>query len=123
MIQTAFLLPFLSLCISLSWMATAKTVCERKSDFVVIYHTILWQIIQSALMLCVIAAIIIIIFKVSLLAALCYLGIGFGTIFVSQFTVSLILVLIFGYEYIGAILPPLCAIASAVWMFLQINSL
>ena len=104
-------------------MACVKTACERNYDYIEIYDTGLWHFIQLATILCLLIAIIIIIFKVGFLSALCYLGIGIGTIFIGQFTVTLILVSIFGYQYLGAIMPALSAIASAIWMFTQIGSL
>lgn len=123
MLEPAFLIPFIWLCLSFSWSVCAKTACERNHDFVLFYDSPLWSMVQFLTILSILVAIIIVIVKVSFLSALCYLGIAIGCIFLGQFTTSIILVGIFSYSGLGSVLPLLSCIGTAIWMFIKTGTL
>lgn len=123
MFNIDFVIPFICLCLSFSWTACTKMACKRNYDDVVILDSPVWSYTQLLTILSIVIAIIIVLVKVGFLASLCYLGIALGCVFIGQFTTSVILVAIFGYQFLGAILPLLSCIGTAIWMFSQISSL
>ena len=121
--NSEFLVPFLALLLSISWLLYAKAACESNYESVVFFDTVLFNMITSILLLCAVAGLIISWIAGGFMVFLAYLGIAIAAIYIARFTTSRILVAIFGYAGIGGcILPPLCAIASAVWMFSNIST-
>ena len=121
--NTEFLIPFIALLVCFGWISSANTQCERNYDYVHFYNTGLFQMVILAIAACVVAGLIISWVNAGFLFFLAYFGIAIATIFISRFTTSPILVSIFGYQGItGIILPILCAIASAIWMFCKAGS-
>lgn len=118
-----FLIPFICLCVSFSWSACAKKTCEKNYDYVYLYNTGLWNILQFLLMLSIIAGVIIVWINLGFLMALAYFGIAVGSIIINQIVLAYILIAIFSYQGIGAIAPTICGIASAIWMFIKSGSL
>lgn len=123
MLELSFLIPFICVCLSFSWMACAKAACNRNYDSVAIVDSPIWPFIQTLTIICLMIALVIVIIKAGFLAFLCYLGIALGCILLGQFTVTLILVLIFGYEGLGALFPPISCIGTIIWMFSSVSSL
>ena len=121
--NTEFLIPFIALLLSYSWTICSKALSERNYDDVPFYDTTLFNAILGIIVLCIVAGIIISWVNAGFLIFLAYLGIAVATIFVAQFTISPILISVFGYQGItGTVLPIICAIASAIWMLCQTGS-
>lgn len=114
-----FLIPFICLCVCLSWSICAKIQCDHNYDMVMFYESPLFLFIQVALAICIIIGVIIAWVNAGFLIALAYLGIAIGTIVLNMVTLAHLLISIFTYQGIGALLPLLGGVASAIWMFIQ----
>lgn len=117
-----FLIPFILLCISLSWLNSAKSASEGEFDSVYFFQTGFFYILMLLLALCILAGIIIAWVNAGFLIALAYFGIAIGSFLVSSATVNIILIAIFGYSGLGAIAPLLASIASAIYMFTKVGT-
>lgn len=117
-----FLIPFIALCICFSWSACAKGKCEQNYDSVAIYDTPLFTYMQLAIVICIIIGIIIAGVNSGFLVGLAYLGIALGAFFLNQLILAPILIGIFSYQGLGAIIHIICGAISAVWMFLKAGS-
>lgn len=117
-----FLIPFIALCICFSWSACAKGKCEQNYDSVLFYDTPLFMILQLVIVACIIIGIIIAGVNAGFLTGLAYLGVAIGVVLLNQLIFAHILIGIFSYQGIGAILPILCGIISAIWMFIKAGS-
>lgn len=117
-----FLIPFICLCVCLSWSICAKIQCDHKYDMVMFYETPLFLFLQFALAICIIIGVIIAWVNAGFLIALAYLGIAIGTIVINMVTLAHVLISIFTYQGIGALLPLFGGFASAIWMFIQAGS-
>lgn len=118
-----FLIPFIALLLSFSWISCSKAISERNLDFIPLYDTGFFNMMLGIIVLCVLIGLIISWVNAGFLVFLAYLGITVAVLLVAQYTVTPILISIFGYQGLGgAILPLLCAIASAIWMFCKAGS-
>lgn len=77
---------------------------------------------QLAIVICIIIGIIIAGINSGFLIGLAYLGIALGAIFLNQLILAHILIAIFSYQGIGAIIHIICGIISAIWMFVMAGS-
>lgn len=109
-------IPFIALVVSSTWLYRAEDICNRRYEDVPFYDTTFFTVIKAATL---------IILLVALISAWVVAGFGPGFIFlgilvagiIAQFIYAPILIAIFGVGGIGAILPTLCVIASAIWFF------
>lgn len=120
--NTGFLIPFIALCICFSWSACAKGKSEQNYDYVLFYDTPLFTYMQLTIVICIIIGIIIAGINSGFLIGLAYLGIALGAIFLNQLILAHILIAIFSYQGIGAIIHIICGIISAIWMFVMAGS-
>lgn len=114
-----FLIPFIILCICFSWSACAKGKSEQNYDYVLFYDTPLFSLLQIAIIISIIIGIIIAGINSGFLIGLAYLGVALGAFFINQLIIAHILIGVFSYQGLGAILPILCGILSAIWMFVK----
>lgn len=113
----SFLMPFLALCISFSWSACAKGLSDKNFDYIAFYDTPIFVFIQMALLVCIIIGVIIAGVNLGFLIGLAYLGSAIGVIVLNQLVFAHLLLAIFSYEGIGAVVPIISGIISAIWMF------
>lgn len=116
--EAEFLTSFICLCISFSWGACAKELCEKRYDFILFYETTLYSILQFTLLISIIVGIIIAWINGGFIIALSYIGITVVTNIISQIILVPILIYIYGYSGIGAIAPIACGLISAITMYI-----
>ncbi|MDE5810845.1 MAG: hypothetical protein K2H61_00885 [Muribaculaceae bacterium] len=112
-----FLIPFICLCISASWMFCVKKAAECAYEDVSLYYTPLWSFIILIFYLSIIIGIVIAGINAGFLIALAYIGVLIVTSFINQLIVAYITISIFGFQGLGAIAPVTAGIVSAIWMF------
>ena len=117
MIDTSYLIALIFVIISGGWMIKSKAVCAQNYDSVGIYDTPVHTFFVAASLICLLISLIINWANVSFLSTLCYVGITIGVGLINGLIVSPLLIKIFGYSGIGAILPIIASIASIIWMF------
>lgn len=117
-----FLIPFICLCVCLSWASCAKGLSERRYDSIAFYDTPLCSIITAIFIICILIGVIIAGIKAGFLIALAYIGVFIASVLINQLVIIHIILAIFGYSGIGALAPYICGIASAIWMFSQSGS-
>lgn len=117
MIDSSYLTALICVIISGGWMIKSKAICAQNYDSVGIYDTPIHTFFVIASLICLFISLIINWANVSFLSTLCYIGITIGVGFLNGLVVSPILIRIFGYSGIGAILPIIASIASIIWMF------
>ena len=103
-------------------MGCAKAASQRDHEFIPFYYLSIYNILFLLTIVCILVGLIICWINAGFLIFLAYLGIAVGIIFIGQFTIMHILIAIFGYGGIGALMPPLLSIISAIWMFTQVGS-
>ena len=115
----SFLIPFICLCLCIQWAAVAKLVAKQRCDDIPFYETPLCDIINIVLFVCLLIGDIIVWINAGFLICLAYIGVCVALAFISQFALAPILLSLFGYSGIGAILPYIGGVASAIWMFIM----
>ncbi|MBO7572523.1 MAG: hypothetical protein J6T48_10285 [Bacteroidales bacterium] len=118
MIESKYLIAVICFTICAGWPISAKTICEKNYDYVGIYETRLFAMFPTISIIAFLVSLIINWVNVGFLSSLCYLGISVGVGLVNGFIISPLLVMIFRYEGLGAIIPILANIASIVWLFI-----
>lgn len=91
-------------------------------DYIPVYHTPLYTFLQFALAICILVGIIIAGVNLGFLMGLAYFGITIGTVLLSLFIIVRLLIAAFSNQGLGAVLPVLCGIASAIWMFVNMGT-
>lgn len=118
-----FTVPFVALVLSFSWIACVSAACKRNRDYIELYDTIIYKVLNLGVGLSIIAGLVMSLINAGFLVFLGYLGICVGAILIAQFTTSAVLVALLGYKGIAGILSILCGVSSAIWMFSNIGSL
>lgn len=115
----SFLIPYICLSLCFQWAAVAKVVAKQSYDYIPFYETPLCDIINIVLFICLLIGDIIVWINAGFLIGLAYIGVYLVLTFVNQYVISPILIGLFGYSGIGAILPYIGGVASAIWMFIM----
>ena len=117
-----FLIPFICLCVCISWGSCVKGLSERRHDYIPFYDTTFCSIITAIFIICIFIGVIIVGINAGFLIALAYIGVFIASFLINQLVIIHIILAIFGYSGIGALAPYICGIASAIWMFSQSGS-
>lgn len=120
MIDGTLCAAFICTTISAGWAIKAKATCEQNYDFVGLYQTWFYNLITPIMLISQLVALIINWVNASFLSSLAYFGIIVGTGFINGYLIAPILVKVFGFEGIGALLPVICCIASLIFLFVSL---
>ena len=87
------------------------------------YESLLYFLIRIGAALCILSGIIIVIFYSGFVPALIYMGSVIGAFVLTRCLIAPILLEVFTYHDLGAILPSISSLGFAAYMFTQISSL
>lgn len=116
----SFLTPFLGVFICLVWGSTLKMFSEENCDYVPYYNSGVYYLFQIILGILLIVGLIIVWVNGGFITFLQYLGIllALSILMIVRIVVN-ILLSIFGYSGIIAIVPALLGIISSIIMFIN----